>query len=1197
MRIVAHGGALNFDDGALIDVSKGLGGQTGSVTLTMARDSANVLPTHRLSGTVLSQRLASDEAATVAVEGQRSYTVGAAGTTFSVTAAQITGYANDHRAFITGTNAAAVTGNLKADGGLPARAVLRGATELRTAGDLLVAQAWDLTGATWLSGGQPGALSLRAAGNMSVSTAVGNVNDTILAGDTWSLRAVAGVDLAAANPGSTLALDRVAAGKGDLLLTGANAKLRTGTGRIDLAAARDVRIDNVRAVVYTGGRIGAADTEAGGNNRWAIDGGDITVQAGRDVAGPVSAAGDLWITEWLRRPRLSQAAFASLLPTDWWAYRPNFQQGLGTLAGGNIDVSAGRDVSNLAAMLPTTGRTDRDAAGLRRVNVEGGGDLRLMAGNNVVGGAYLIGRGQGRIDAAGDVGSGGSGGSVGSVGSVGTGRGVQLYVMGASSGNVPERAGFDVSAGNALNLQSINNPTVLAQFSVPGSSGPSFVNSGLLTSFFTYTANSRTTLRADGGDLSLNATFAPPRMLGTTPVIGASLPAAFPASLDVVAFNGSVVNTPIAAGSIVTFPSPSAQIRFLASESIPQLSLVASDRDPTTVSTPRTVQRTTQAALTQLMSGSALLAEGPQARILARSVDAPFIFDIQALTGNLGGSGIGQGVGLVLPARSRVRAGVDIVGAGLTLQNLDAADISEVRADKGDFRSPAQLEIRGPGRLLLQVGRNVDLGQSKVRVGPVFSGGLVASGNNANPNLPSANSARITVVAGVRGTVDLSKLDAAYGEIIAINSQSGLAQAFFSQLASETAPDKVLAATTVAGLAQQDSAYRRFVTLDTEAPRLLGTFQAALQANLLPLSANADAAAAKALYRLLNADPDVAKLLAAGSVAALANGPAGADYRPFAALGSRYPLLFQDYVQRRSKGALPTTLTPIVFSKALDAVVATVILPQAIAAGGISSFDTSIQTFGGSAIDLLAPNGNIVVGLTTPSVGTTIGVLTNSGGAIRSLVSGNFDINQGKVLTAQGGDILIFSSQGSIDAGRGAKTSLSTPPPTRSPVFADVDGERVVVGFLFTVPASASGSGIQTLTSDPDGTGPRSTPVAGNVYLFAPAGTIDAGEAGIRSGGNIVINAQTVLNASNISSSGSSVGVPQLQVGSLASAMASSGANPANAAKGGEEAAAADAARKAAATAPPPRPTILSVEVLGFGDKNCKEDDKECFAR
>jgi hypothetical protein len=394
-----------------------------------------------------------------------------------------------------------------------------------------------------------------------------------------------------------------------------------------------------------------------------------------------------------------------------------------------------------------------------------------------------------------------------------------------------------------------------------------------------------------------------------------------------------------------------------------------------------------------------------------------------------------------------------------------------------------------------------------------------------------------------------------------------------------------------------DGAYQRFVTFDSSASRLLVTFQSALRKGQLPLLADADATAAKALYRLLNAESNPSDLLSAPDLASLAAKPSGAAYQGFLALDQRYPRVFKDYVLRRSKGALPTTVTPVVFSDALNAVIAEVISPDAVSAGNISSFNTSIQTYGGSDIDLLAPNGNIVVGLTTPSAGKTVGVLTNSGGAIRSVVSGNFNINQGKVLTQQGGDIMILSTQGSIDAGRGAKTSISTPPPVRTPVFdKDADGNQIVIGYLYTIPTSASGSGIQTLTSDPDGSGPRTAPTPGNVYLFAPAGSIDAGEAGVRSSGSLVVNAPTVLNAEGFQSAGPSSGVPQLQTGSLASSLATSGAAAPNPTKSTEDTAETEAARKAATT-PVAKPTILSVEVLGFGDKNCKEDDKDCFAK
>ena len=90
----------------------------------------------------------------------------------------------------------------------------------------------------------------------------------------------------------------------------------------------------------------------------------------------------------------------------------------------------------------------------------------------------------------------------------------------------------------------------------------------------------------------------------------------------------------------------------------------------------------------------------------------------------------------------------------------------------------------------------------------------------------------------------------------------------------------------------------------------------------------------------------------------------------------------------------------------------------------------------------------------------------------------------------------------------------------------------------------------------------------------------------------------TVLNAANISAGGASVGVPVATSGSLASSVASSGTNTAGTSKAGDEAAnASSSAARAAAAAQLAKPNILVVEVLGFGDKNCKEQDKNCFAK
>ncbi len=110
-----------------------------------------------------------------------------------------------------------------------------------------------------------------------------------------------------------------------------------------------------------------------------------------------------------------------------------------------------------------------------------------------------------------------------------------------------------------------------------------------------------------------------------------------------------------------------------------------------------------------------------------------------------------------------------------------------------------------------------------------------------------------------------------------------------------------------------------------------------------------------------------------------------------------------------------------------------------------------------------------------------------------------------------------------------------------------------------------TGAGIATLIGVP-GVPP------GNVDLFAPHGTIDAGEAGIRVSGNLTLQALQVLNVANIQVQGTSVGVPVVQgppVGALTAANNTAGA--------------AQQPTAAAPAANTGQPSVVIVEVLGYG--------------
>ncbi len=1279
VRLDTRSGALAFESGALVDVRAGDAGPAGSVIFGVTRDAGDRAATVDLAGRVLRHSpsglaaalaaTAGDLPASVDLEVTRIYSGAAVPATIG--AAQIDAWGLDHQAFVASRPAATLLASLRDETGVAAATRVTGATEVQASGALTLTGNWDLTRSTWLAAGLPGTLTLRAAGDMTLLQTVGapqvanlpattanaaanntinNSNHAVLAGDSWNIRMAAGADLSAADPLATLAtLATTTAPSGNLVLARAGAGIRTGTGRIDLAAAADIRITDATSAIYTAGRIGAIDTATNGNNRWTVDGGDIRLKAGGSVTGPADVP-DLWITDWYRRLRQSATEFTrDGALTDWWSFRPRFQQGVATLGGGDIEVQAGANVLDLLFALPTNGRTAQTGAtgatgAARAMDVTGGGHLTLRAAGDVDGASFLVGRGSASVQAGGDIGRTGA---------------VQGYLMGFSSAGLPEQATLSLVAGRDAVLQSVDNPTHLGinQGINLGAvaAGPSFhpINaasaspSSIATTFFTYAADSAVDVMAKAGDVAVLGAMArnTDSWRSVTALSANNLPSsastAFPASLSLLALGGDILgpgsslpegSAPV--NSIKTWPSATATLTALAAGKVRELGVEVSDLAPTALITPtRNAERArlqSNGSTDFFNTGSKIAIEGKPitlGRVTGRQAPLPpglvaregeavgLHFDVQALQDNIEFLTSPQ---LILPARSRLRAGLNILNPNLQLQNLAETDVSEVRAVQGDVAKGSGaggIEIAGPGRLLVQAGGDVDLGNSVVAANGVIIGGLVATGDTRNALLPSSRSARLTVIAGVPADVDLSRMDATYLRVQELNRQNGDIVSLYAQLEleleSEAGRQAVLAATDIVALTARNPVYARFATLDTGAPEALQVYQQVLRDGRLPLGSGADAASARRLLALLGREDNVALMVSAANLGdyltRLQAGSTGtvslggemidaATASAFRVLGTQYPKLFSGAVVRRVNGARLVGTTPLVIDELLGGVVAGLMPTTSPGGGSIYTFQTAVQTQGGSGIDLWAPAGDIVVGLTTPNSDRPVGIITSQGGAVRSVLSGNFSINQGKVLTAQGGDILIYTAQGSIDAGRGAKTSLSTAPPQRRPIL-DAAGNQIGVEVI--IPASATGSGIQTLSSDADGLGPAVAPAAGDIYLFAPAGRIDAGEAGIRSSGNILVNAQVVLNASDIKAAGASQGVPQVPSGSLASTLAAANASPQGGGQAEERAskAAEQAARQATAARQAPKPTILSVEVLGFGDKNCKEDDKECFAK
>ncbi|UIN21430.1 filamentous haemagglutinin family protein [Herbaspirillum frisingense] len=232
--------------------------------------------------------------------------------------------------------------------------------------------------------------------------------------------------------------------------------------------------------------------------------------------------------------------------------------------------------------------------------------------------------------------------------------------------------------------------------------------------------------------------------------------------------------------------------------------------------------------------------------------------------------------------------------------------------------------------------------------------------------------------------------------------------------------------------------------------------------------------------------------------------------------------------------------------------------------GDITLFgDSGIHTDFGGNIQMMAPGGQIVVGVQGPVPAASAGLITQGSGDIQLFSEQSLLLGLSRIMTTFGGDIFAWSEQGDINAGRGSKTTQLYTPPKR---VYDQWGNVTV-----SPQVPSAGAGIATLSPIPQAR-------AGDVDLIAPLGTIDAGEAGIRVSGNVNIFAQQVVNAANIQVKGEASGLPavaSVNVASLsnASAAASSAAM-----------AAQDTVQRARDAARQALPSVFTVRVLGFGD-------------
>jgi len=227
--------------------------------------------------------------------------------------------------------------------------------------------------------------------------------------------------------------------------------------------------------------------------------------------------------------------------------------------------------------------------------------------------------------------------------------------------------------------------------------------------------------------------------------------------------------------------------------------------------------------------------------------------------------------------------------------------------------------------------------------------------------------------------------------------------------------------------------------------------------------------------------------------------------------------------------------------------------------GNIAANRMAVRTHQGGDINVFTPGGGLQVAALGATVPDGYGLATlASPGQINLFTDQDIVVNRSRILSfvsradPLGSDQVLWATLGDIDAGRGAKTVRVGQPPD---ITADEDGNVTVQEKL-----DLSGSGIGTVGE-------------GDVDLIAPKGTVNAGDAGIRVAGNFNVAAYQVVNVDNIEVGGESSGLPPViavNVGALTSASQAASS-------------AQKAAEEVTRRTPRRQPSIISVEILGYG--------------
>ncbi len=1056
--------------------------------------------------------------------------------------------------------------------------------EVRSTGAMRLNDDWRLPDVTQRTGAAAMTLTLRAAGDLTIGQSLSDgfsasstpTSSAVLPGAGANFRLIGGADLGAADPRTTAS----STAQGDVIIGRAAASpaaqppavlVRSSTGQIEAAAARDLRLLNNAVRVYTTGRalssatlpefsrLGLAPNQSlrdpAGNavGPFFTDAGNITLSAGRDVLGSPTRQ---YVTDWWWRLTGVTAPGA---PAAWWSRYDQFQQGIASFGGGDIAVQAGRDVVDLEASTPVAGYSIRAVTGsdgrplpAAAINVPGG-ELSVIAGRDIVSGLLFGGGSNARALAGAEI-------RPAAVTGLGLSHpGLQLFY-----GNTD----WTLQAAGALTLGHLSNPALLAGVVQASGQARLDVITGLDN-------GASLTVSSTAGDVlwsGRRTALSPPTDPRNTV---SDLTRQAPGDLRLLAPAGDVrVTTPI-----LQRPAGDGRLQVLAGGDVALSTVTVGATSPAAGARPQ-VRITAEAELvrdwtrtTQTEPGLDTGSRDP-VRLVAQNGDITLSADLRSAR----------------PVRAV--ASRDLLGTGsaaLSVQHQAAGELTLLQAGRDVVladNSAARVRLSGPGDLLVLAGRDVDL---------QGAAGLITNGNQDNPRLLPEGGARITVVSGVdwngadyRAAVAAGlPLKGGGAGLVALEGELWVAlQALDAGQALPTVGNSALQAAAnqwrALGTAERTQRARQRVGEEAWARGLRDAIRrsegqpAPAADESAPERALAEARAATAYAALdparqaeitaaLQAQLLGQALQARAGNADTVRGFVAAVYDTWApetrALRLHDVLFAELRAAGRSAARLPAgAARDAAYQPGYDALAA--IYPgSARQSGDIRLSSSQVKTQQGGSIRLITPGGSIDAGALAGSSAkraSDLGVLTTAGGAIEAVVRDNFAVNQSRVFTLARGDLLIWSSTGNIDAGRGAKTVTGAPPP----VFTiDKDGNVVV-----DTSGSFSGSGIAVLDT------------GSALDLYAPQGEIAAGEAGIASRGTTFIASQ-VLRGNDFTLSAGAVGAP---------AKADTGGATAGLSSLGQQASAATARAESGSEEDDPRKRrrqrrSLLLDFLGFG--------------